>query len=314
MVDYVNTILAKKETTYATDAAPTPALNAVLTRNAKITPLVVDLLDRNLDLPSRGTTPGVPTNERVLLSYEIELQSSGAAGTAAPWMVNNEACGMAPAVLTATVKADQKMAAFGASISSLTQWGYVNDQLFKAVGSRGDLSGIDFTAGQFPFLSYDYMGIVPTGTVGSVSALSGAVFTAYKDPLEVNITNTSYSLDGFAAVLRSFKAKANAAPKLRNLVGARYIQRPNHAMDCTIVVELPSVAAKNYFSTLRAGSRVAQSIVHGTAAGFIVQVDTANLQMTGIDFSNEDDIVMATITGRLTITSAGQDDILITAK
>ena len=314
MVDYINTVLAKKEVTYATDSAPTPALNAVLTRNAKITPLVVDLLDRNLDLPSRGAAAGVPTNERALISYEVELQGSGAAGTAPPWMIQNEACGMAPAVLTAAVRAEQRMAAVGAAISSLTQWGYVGDQLFKMVGSRGDISGIDFTAGQYPFLSYDFLGLVPTGSIGSVSALAGAIFTAYRDPVEVGITNTSFALGGFAANLRSLKAQANAAPKLRNLVGVRYIQRPNHALDCTVTCELPSVAARNYFADLRSGARIPLQIIHGTVAGLIVQLDSANYQVNAIDFSNEDDIVMATITGKLTITAAGQDDILITAK
>ena len=119
MVDYVKVLAAKKEVTYATDAAPTLAANAIVTRNFSAKPVETDTLERNLDNRTFGAQPVAPANERQTISYEVELAGSGAAGTAAPWQELLEGCGFAPPVLTATIKAQQVMALAGTAQSSL---------------------------------------------------------------------------------------------------------------------------------------------------------------------------------------------------
>jgi hypothetical protein len=315
MADYFPVALIKKELTEGVDPVPTGAANAILTRNFKCEPLKVDILDRNLDIPSLGATAGVPTNEVSMMNFECELQGSGAAGTAPPWTVLNEGCRMAAPVLTATVKAEQRMLGVSIPPSSLGAYYYLGNIQSKMFGMRGDISAIDFTAGAYPFIGYDFMGIVPpaASTPFADVAPGALTLTGWKDPVEVNTTNTSVSLDGFAVVMRSFKAKANAAVKLRNLVGRRYIQRGNHKLDCSILIEAPTIAAKNYFAVMRAGTRVNLTITHGILAGFIVQVDAATIQVSKIVPQSEDDIVMFAIDATMTITT-GQDDITITAR
>ena len=315
MADFIPVTLIKKEVTEGVDPVPTSAANAILTRNAKFEPLKIDLLERNLDIPSFGATAGVATNELGMISFECELQSSGAAGTAPPWMVLDEGCRMAAPVLTASTKAEQRMAAITAAPSSLAAYFYLDDMQHKLLGMRGDISAIDFTAGAYPFIGYDFMGIVPpaASTPFADVAPGALTLTGWKDPLEVNTTNTTVSLDGFACVMRNFKAKANAEVKLRNLVGKRYIQRGNHKLDCSILIEAPTFGAKNYLATMRAGSRIALNITHGTVAGSIVQIDAPTVQITKITPQSEDDIVMYAIDGIMTIT-VGQDDLLITAR
>lgn len=313
MVDSYALMAAKKETVYNTDIVPTLAANAILTRNLKWTPAEVDMLERELDLASRGATAGVPTNKRQPFSFECELQGAGAAGTAPRWMELLEACGMAAPTVTASVKAEQKFALPGVALSSISGYNWIGNQLRKATGARGDF-GFDFTAGRFPFLNFDFMGLVPSATPRSVATPGAATLTAWPDPLEVNTTNTSFTLDGFAAILKSFKGSANADIKLRNLVGANYVQRGNHKMRVTIECEAPSYATKDYFATLTAGTRIVVQLIHGTAAGLIVQVDSANLQINKITESNEDDILMYSIEATLVTTSAGADDLLFTAK
>lgn len=313
MTDFYSLVLAKKETTYATDAAPVVGTNAVLTRNASRTPIQTETLRRNLDRPARGALPGVPTNEVASISYEMELQGSGAAGTAPPWMTILEGCGMASPVLVASTSATQRFAAINTALSSLTQHGYVGNLLAKMVGSRGDITAIDFTAGAYPFVAVDFLGLVPAATPFSDATPGTPVFTSWKDPLEVNTVNTTFALDGYAAVLRSFQLKANGAPKLRNLVGSRYIQRGNHAMSGNIIVEAPQIATKDYLAKLRSGALIAASVVHGTAAGSIVECKTDFLQIDSIQEQNEDDILMFNIGVTATI-SAGQDDLVLIAR
>lgn len=312
-MDTFKTILFKKEATYGTDAAPTTAANAALTRNFSGKPIQVDQLDRNLDLPTRGRRKSQPSNRRTQFSYELELAGSGAAGTAAPWMEHLEACGMAAPALTATVQAQQSFAAANAALSSGTCWHWMGGQRTRARGCRGTF-GFTFSAGAYPFLRLDLQGILPANPAIDETAPSGSPdFTRWQAPLEVNTDNTDFTLDGFAAVLKEFTADANANVKRRNLVGADYVQRGNHAMTGRIMIEAPALASKNYFSTLDLGSEVAVQLIHGTAAGNIVQVDASYLQILDIDRQEEDEIMMLNLSVGFNI-RAGQDDLLLTAK
>lgn len=311
MVDWVAVVFAKKETTYGTDATPTGALNAVVTRNYQSAPVIVDRIERNLDSGSYGAQPGAPSNERRTISYEVEIAGSGTAGTAPAWMELLEGCGMAAAVLTASVDAQQSFAAPGA-VSSLTHYDFLTDQKRKALGCVGTFK-FDFTAGSFPFISLDWTGLVAAATPFTTAAPGAVTLTRWKQPLEVNNANTTFMLDGFAAVLRSWKGDAGVTVALRNLVGSRYVRRGNHALKSTLVIEAPALAGKDYIASLRAGSLVALSLIHGTVAGNIVEFGSTKTQIVSIAESEEDDVVMYTMELIHTIDS-GAADLLIKAR
>lgn len=311
MVDAVKVLIAKKEVTYGTDAAPTLLANAILTRNFSAKPLEGDKLDRNLDRGSYGATPSVLTNKRQTMGFEVDLAGSGTAGTAPPWMELLEACGMAPPVLVATTSATQKPALPNAVPSSLTTHHWMGDQLRKAVGVRGSFS-IDFTAGNYPFLSFNYTGLIPAAAPRSVSAPGAATLTQWREPVEVGSGNTAITLDGYAVLMRSFRLDANVQAAVRNLVGSRYVNRGPHSFTGQLVVEAPSMAAKDYLATLDNSSRVALSIVHGLVAGNIITVSAPKLQITDVAESEEDGKLMWTMSVTATI-DAGADDLTIVA-
>jgi hypothetical protein len=312
-MDAYNSMLFKKEVTYGTDAVPTAAVNAALTRNLTIKPLAVDRLKRNLDLPARGARKEGMANERMEVDYQLELTGAGLAGTAAPWMEHLEVCGVEAPTLVAATSATQKFAALGAAISSATIHGYRgNNQRRRAVGFRGDISAINFTAGEYP-----YIGLKGIGLLGAVpldqTALAAPDLSRWKDPLEVNIDNTAFILDGYAAVMRSYNAQANAEVVLRNLVNSRYVRRGNHEMAVKIVIEAPDLNTKNYFDKLRTGATIQTKVTHGVGAGNIVEVTNNFLQIVDINDGAEGDVAMYEIDAIATI-SAGQDDISIVAK
>ena len=312
MVDTTKVILAKKEAVYSTDAAPTPAANAILTRNFSSKPLQVDQIDRNLDLPTRGRSGSKPSNARKTDSFEVEIAGSGAVGTAPGWMELLEACSMAPAVLTAGTDAKQKFAAVNALLSSLTLYDWIGVRKSVGLGARGTF-GWTFTAGAYPFFKFDLTAMVPAVPV--TSAAPGVPdLTRWKDPVEVNNDNTAFLLDGYAAVLKSFTGNAAVDVKVRNLVGARYVQAGNHAITGQLVIEAVDPATKNYVASLQTGATIAVSLTHGIVAGNIVQLTSANLQILDITESEEDGKLMYTIDYGLNITAAGQDDLLLTAK
>lgn len=311
MVDSVKVLAAKKEAVYGTDVAPTLAANAILTRNFKATPLITDPLDRNLDRGSFGSTPTLPTNKRQELTYEVEVAGSGDAGTAPAWMELLEGCGMAAPVLVPDTSATQRMAAANAAQSSLTQHHWMGDQKRIGVGGRGTFT-MDFTAGAYPFIGFSFTQLVPTVTPRSVAAPGAATLDRWIDPLEVNTDNTLLMLGGFAAITRSFQLNAGVGINLRNLIGARYVNRGDHAITGRLVVEAPSMATKDYLAALDAGSIIPLELTHGVDDGNTVGVACAQTQITAINETEEDRKVMWEMDIRMNI-DAGQDDLVITA-
>lgn len=312
-MDALKTILFKKEAVYGTDAAPTPAANAVVTRNFTAEPIIVDQLERKLDLPSRGRRKSAPTNRRTSFSYELELAGSGAAGTAAAFMEHLECCGMDPPVLVAGASAAMTFAGPGAALSGGTCHHWMGGQRVRSLGSRGTF-GLDFTAGQVPFAKIDMQGLLPPSPAVDATAVGGVPdYDRWLEPLEVNTANTDFLLDGYAAVLKQLTLDANAEVKARNLVGSNYIQFVDYAMTGRVVCEAPDLASKNYFTALDVGTEIAAQLIHGTVAGNIVQLDAAQLQILKIARTEEDGVMMLDMTVGLNI-DAGQDDLLITAK
>jgi len=312
MVDVRRVVAAKPEAVYGTDIVPTLADDAIMTRNYSIVPLEVDQLQRNLDNRAYGATKGKPTNKRMRSSYEVELAGSGTAGTAPPWMKLLAACGMAAPVLVATTSATQKFAAAGAAPGSLSEYSWVDNQQRKMIGARGTYS-LDFTAGQVPFANLQFTGLVPAASARVVSAPTGADFTDWQEPLEVNNANTILLLDGFAAVTRSLTIDAGVAVNLRNLIGARYVRRGNHNTTGRLMIEAPSSATKDYLASLEDGALIPITLTHGTAAGNIIELSATKVQVTNITESAEDDILMFNM-DLLFTTDGGADDLVITAK
>lgn len=303
---------SKKEAVYNVDAAPTLAANALLLRNFQTKPLESDRLDRPLERGTFGANPSRTSNERQRHTYEIELAGSGAAGTAAAWHEQLEACGMKAAVLTAATKAKQVFSTPTEAQSSVTTDHWVGDQKRKMTGARGTF-GLDITAGAIPFLNFDMMGLIPAAGAFTTAVPAAADFTRWKEPLEVNLANTLLTLDGFAAITRSVKLNANVGITLRALIGARYVNRGNHGMTGQIVIETPAIATKDYMATLRADALIALSVVHGTVAGNIVEIAVAKLQITDITESEEDDKQMWTLDVTATV-DAGSDDFTIISR
>lgn len=311
MVDAVKVLTAKKEAVYGIDAAPTLGANAILTRNFRASPLMTDPLERNLDRGSFGATPILATNQRQELSYEVEIAGSGAAGTAPAWMELLEACGMAAPVLSVGVSAEQKMAAANTPQSSLTQYHWMGDQRRKGLGSRGTFT-MDFTAGAYPFIGLNYTCLVPAAAPRDVNAPGAATLARWIDPLEVNTDNTLLMLDGYAVITRSLSLNAGVGINLRNLIGSRYVNRGDHAITGRLVVEAPSMAAKDYLAALDNSSIMELELTHGVDAGNIVELACAQTQITAINETEEDRKLMWEMDIRMNI-AVGQDDLIITA-
>ncbi|MCH4893379.1 hypothetical protein GO308_09685 [Sphingomonas sp. SFZ2018-12] len=312
MVDATKVVLAKKEVTYGTDSVPTAAANAILTRNYSAKPIELDRVERNLDTRIYGAEATVPGAKRQTLAYEVEIAGSGAAGTAPAWMELLEGCGMTAAVLAAGESATQGFALPGVEPTSLTHHHYMSDQRRRTIGSVGTFT-MDFTAGAYPFIGFNWIGLLPVATPFDKSAPAAVNLARWRQPVEVSTEQTEMTLDGYVPIFRSFNLDAAVTTAFRNLVGRRYVRRGGHAISATAVVEAPDIAVKDYLQRLSSGDLVTFDLTHGTVAGNIIELAAPKVQITDITESEEDEILMWTIQMAFTV-DGGSPDLTIIAK
>ena len=92
----------KAETTYGTDSTPTGTANAILVRNLEITPIQADAVERELIRGYMGNFEVLLANQRVEVTFDVEMAASGTAGTAPKWGPIMKACGNSETVVANT--------------------------------------------------------------------------------------------------------------------------------------------------------------------------------------------------------------------
>jgi len=308
-------ILAKIETTYGTDPTPTGAANAILVRNLDVTPLDAEIVSRDLVRPYFGNYDQIIAAQKVQVSFEVELQGAGAAGTAPAYGPLLIACGMAETV-TASTKVEYKPVS--ASFSSVTIYFQPQDNtaasspLHKIIGARGNVE-VTLNAKQLPFLKFSFTGIYVTVTD---STNLTATYTAFKTPAAVNKSNTpTFSFFGFSGIMSEFGMNLNNEVVYRNLVNSESVILTDRKAGGTVVFEAPTVTAKDFWATAIGSTLGSMQIVHGATAGSIVDISAAStVDLVNPSYTEMDGIVMLSCPYVLVPTTAGNDEFTITVK
>ncbi len=299
-------ILAKIEAVSGTDSTPTGSANAILVKNLDVQPLEGEMQSRDLIRPYLGGFEQLIAGYFVRISFEVELQGSGAAGTAPAYGVLLRGCGMSETV-TASTKVEYSP--ISSAQESVTI--YVNNDgiLHKLVGSRGTVS-MALNAKGIPVFRFQFIGkyVAPTD-----AAAPTPVYTGFKKPLIVNSANTpNFSLMGVTTlVLESLSIDLNNSLDFRALVGAEYTQITDRQVQGTITVETPPLATFNPWSTAIADTTGALQIIHGTAAGYKVQIDAPGLDVGQPTYGDSNGVNMLNLPFTL-IPTSGDDEIKIT--
>lgn len=300
-------MLAKIETTYGTDPTPTGAANAIQLSRNEIIPLEADLIDRGLINGFLGVQPQLVAGLRARITAAVEIAGAGAAGTAPAYGPLFRGCGMAETI-TAATKVDYDP--ISTAYESLAVWGYLGPTLHKLAGARGAW-GIEFAARALPLFTFDFLGMFVDPT--NVTQPAGT-FTAFKDPQPVSKLNTpTVTLDGYTAVLQSFSLSSG------NVIN--YVDRPNRneveltdrAYTGSVMIELPTVSAKDFYALAKVGSRHALAITHGTAAGKIVEFTAPKVQFSNPRYADDGGTAMLSMDVRCT-PNAGDDEFKISVK
>lgn len=94
-------VAIKLESVYGEDAGPAASTDAIETRNCKLTPLDLKMVEQNVDTAQMGHQAELPVATKVMLSFEVALTGSGTAGTAPAYGKLLRACGLNETVFAA---------------------------------------------------------------------------------------------------------------------------------------------------------------------------------------------------------------------
>lgn len=300
-------ILSKIEGVYGTDSVPVAATDALLVRNCSIRPVATELVDRELVKAYLGHDEQIPVSAGVGIDFEVEMVGSGVDATAPAWGKLLLACGFAE---TINALVDVSYSPVSSGFSSLSKYYHQDGLLHKALGNRGSVR-LRMAPRQIPVFAFSFMGLKSTDTD---VALPSPTLTAWKSPVAVNNANTSaFTLHGFAGKLYDFDIDLAAQLVHRNLVGGEDISLTDRAPVGSIEIEVPTIAAKDFFTIAKNGTLGALSILHGIVAEFKVRIDLPAVQLINPEYTDRDGVLAMKMGLRLVPTAAGNDEIKITA-
>ena len=296
-------ILAKSEATYGTDPTPTGAANAILVRNLEITPLQAETVSRDLIRPYLGVSDQLLAQTRVEVTFEVELAGSGTAGTAPAYGPVLKACGLSETVVATT---SVTYAPVSASFSSCTIYFHNDGIRHKVTGCRGTFE-MNCEVGQIPVISFTLTGIynAPTDT-----ALPTPTYNDQATPVIFKEGNTtSFSAFSYAGCLMSYSFNMANDVIYRELVGCtKEIMITNRAPSGTVVIEAPTITAKDFFAAATGSSTGSITFQHGQTAGNIVTMTTAQSDLGNLTYSDQDGIQMLNLPFIAVPTSSGNDE------
>jgi len=308
-------VLFKAEVTEGTDSVPTGAANSFRTLDYTPTFMEADQRVRNIDVPYFGAKPTLLYNLRRGANFGIEMAGAGTATGIPAWMVLNQMAGFGAGTAGASsvVQTGGVPRSFSHYAAFLDEVDISKSLILKALGGKSTL-GFRLEDDDFPRFNYGYLGRPPQ-TLAEEGAMPSVTYGGQADPVLASTENTTFTLDGFPLPLRSIELNSNAELAMRSLIGPQdYIAYRNDAWGGTIVGELPSLSAKNYFTSIRPGTTMPLQLIHGTVVGNIVQIDAPKVQISGaVGISEEQGKVMFTMPVSL-IPVTGNDEIVFTSK
>lgn len=296
-------ILLKTETTEGTDAVPT-GTDALLCRMAEPTPLNGEMVSRDLIRPYFGNYEQQISKTSASISFEVELAGSGTAGTAPKYGSALKASGMSETIVAST---SVTYAPVSSTLSSCTIVYNIDGIQQKLVGCRGTYS-VNATLGQIPTISFNFTGKYAGPTDTTAVAVTYANQTT---PLVVRQGNTSaFSLFGYAGILSAFTLDLANELTYRELVGGtQQTLLTNRAPSGSFMIELPSIASKDFFSLAIGTVTGVSTFLHGTTAGNKVTFTANQTDVLNPTYGEMDGIKMLNVPVVFTPTTAGNDEV-----
>ena len=301
-------IVAKIESSYGVDAVPTGAANAMQVSNLEPPTFEGKTVSRDLVRPYFGNSENLPGNVYQKITFGIEIAGAGAAGTVPAYGPLLRACAFSE---TISAGVSVVYAPVSSALESITIV-YNNDGVnHKLLGCRGTVS-LDFSESGIPMFKFDFTGVY--GGITDVAA-SSLTLTAFQKPLPVNRTNTpTFTLHSYAAIVEKLSIDMANTVSFRSLIGgAESVQLTDRKPAGSISMEATTVAAKDWWTTVKNATTASMQLVHGITAGNIVQIDAPKVQITSPKYADKDGVTMLSA-ALVLVPNASNDEFTLTVK
>lgn len=297
---------AKIQPVALTDSVPTPAANAILCSEPKVSPLNMNIVKRNNVMAWMGNPGSVVVSVYSTIEFEVEVQSSGAAGTATKDgpLMRGCAMGETTAALTSVAYAPTDTAH---EFLSFYYWLDGLKHIFT--DAKGTMS-YELNAQGVAVKKYKFWGLYVSIT--DLANPTGADYSGFKNPLPVNKANTTtFTMHGVAVKVKSMTLDLANQVEYVNKPNFEGIQIVNRMPVGSIVYEADAISLKDWPAAIRAGTLGAIAVVHGATAGLIVAIDAPKVQLTSYDYSSDQGIAHCTSSLDLKA-DAGRDELVVT--
>nr|BAR33656.1 hypothetical protein [uncultured Mediterranean phage uvMED] len=296
-------LLAKIESSYGSDPTPTGSANAILVRSLEISPFQSDAVERELIRGYMGNYEVLHANQRVEVTFEVEMVGSGAAGTAPAWGPVMKACGNSQTIVSST---SVTYAPVSSSFDSVTLYFFQDGVQQKVTGARGSFS-INAELGAIPTISFTMTGIfnAPTDVTNATPTYQNQA----KPVLFKNGNTTSQQLFSYAGAVQSFSFDQNNQSVYRELVGGtKEVLITDRRPGGSIVLEAVTMATKNYFTAITGSATGNNTFQHGQTAGNIFTFSAPQTDLSAVSYSDSDGIQMLNFDYTATPTTAGNNE------
>lgn len=301
------TLLAKLEGVYRTDAVPTGAADAMIAINVNLRPMEGQSVSRDIDRAFLGARGEILVDTHVQLDFEVELAGAGAAGDAPAYAPLLLASGFAE---TLTALTDAVYAPISETFPSVTIYLNIDGTRHAILGARGDW-GVVLTPSQLPRFRFSFRGLF---TTPAAATLPTADVSGFQTPVPVSDVNTpTFALHGTDLVMEAFEVSGGNDVQGRFLVNSESIEIVDRAVTAQATVEAVALATFDPYGRAAARTTGTLQVVHGTAAGQIVQIDAPVVEIGRPSIGQTQQITNWQLPLTL-LPSAGNDEVTITVK
>lgn len=310
-------VLAKIESAYGTDATPTGAANAILVSNLSINPLNAQNVDRDNIRTYFGASEQLVGTANIEVGFDVEIQSSGAAGTAPAFGPLLRACGLAETI-TASTRVEYNP--ITDSMESATIYYYSDGALHKLLGARGSFD-IKMGVGERPVFNFKFV-----GKDGGISAAANPslTLTGFKTPAVITDSNTNDLLlgctyatgslsGGTSYVSKGLELSSGNDVQFIPLLGSEQVGIVNRAMTGKVALELTAAQEVTFMGTVKANTTQSIGLQHGSTAGYISILYAPAAQLINPAKEEQNGLLLCGYDMRL-MPSAGNDELQLCFK
>lgn len=310
-------VLAKIESSYGVDPTPTGAANAILLSNLDVNPLNAQNVSRELIRAYFGGFEELVGTAYLEASFDVELSSSGAAGTAPAWGPLLRACAFGE-----TISAGNRVdyTPVTNTLESVTIYYHADGALHKLLGCRGTVQ-VKLNISERPMLMFKFIGID-----GGITATTDATptLTAWTTPLVVTNPNTgdltfgcTYSAGalsgGTTYPSRGIEIDVGGDVKFTPLLGGDTVDITQRAATGKVTLDLTAAQEVTFMTSVKANTLQSVGLQHGSAAGAIIVVHAPAVQLINPKHEDVDGRLMCAYDLRV-VPSSGNDELRIVAR